>query len=314
MRFSIFTIFELSILSTSILLIKLPIYVEAFGNIGHFIIGETTQRFLPDSARNTLERCKYIEQFNNSLGRASSWADSLKRNPRFKWTSPLHYFDIDNDPPGYCGRVVIPESKKALNLINGLRRNLYNLTGDDTGCGSFFHFNLYIHLLEDMHQPLHLTGKERGGNELSFTDADDPLSTKKYNLHRFWDSTALEMLMIDQFGKDYTMEQGVNYFYEELTEELSESGSNFECPLKRDDVGKDTLKNYGKKKGDPKTDEIVDIALKQIVKYAEPVLQQNCKLVWRYSETGYIEKSKETIKELVKDSIRCLYCMLLYVL
>lgn len=262
--------------------------VSAFGQLGHYVIGETTYTLLPDTVKSTISTCKYIDQFNGSMGKASIWADTIKRNPRFRWTSPLHYYDVDNDPPLYCANLTLPENKKDLNLINGVRRSLVNITlsplQNGVKCGSFFHFNMLIHILQDMYQPLHLTGKERGGNERYFSHGGIT-----YNLHKFWDSDVLKLALNDELGEDFNWTDAVEYFYKETKDKVKDIICAHEKPID------------------------VETVMLKLVEDAKPVSQLNCDVVWRFTDDDYMEQSKDLVKKLITNAILALYCTLLQV-
>lgn len=253
--------------------------VNAFGQTGHFVIGATVQKLLPSTCMNKVAECNYINNVTSrhSLGAASIWADYIKRNPRFRWTSPLHYYDIDNDPPSYCGYInEYPETKK-LHLFTGFSRSLKNLTTSE--CGSFFHFNILLHLLQDLHQPLHLTGKDRGGNEFFF-DMDG----KKYNLHKYWDFTGLDMMLKEKLGEKYNINDAVDYFYEK-------SNKTITCKVQTTESTKTAL-----------------------LKLANEISLHNCDLVWNTDDTMYKQKSFTLLEKLILQGIETSYCVLKYVL
>lgn len=251
----------------------------AFGQTGHFVIGATVQKLLPSTCMDKVATCNYIDNVTSkySLGTASIWADYIKRNPRFRWTSPLHYYDIDNDPPSYCGHInEYPETKK-LHLFTGFSRSLTNLTGPT--CGSFFHFNILLHLLQDLHQPLHLTGKDRGGNEFYFN-----MDGKKYNLHKYWDFTGLDMMLTEKLGSEYSIDSVVDYFYDK-------SSKNITCET-----------------------ETIESAKNNLLYLANEISLYNCDLVWNTKDPLYKQKSFVLLEKLILQGIETSYCILKYVL
>lgn len=278
--------------------------VHAYGYLGHYVIGEVTYRTLSDQSLAYMRECGYLDAFNGSLGLASVWADVLKRNPKYRWTSVLHYYDIDNDPPSYCGIFEPPKSNRSLNLYNEVGRALRNATSCEpnhvsghrssefarqvparvgtpqtTCCASKFHSSMLWHLLQDFYQPLHLTGKARGGNEIWFVK-----NGKRYNLHRFWDSGVLDLLMKDVLGYNYTDTQAVNYFYEKMsTVKLPEDACN----------GEDVVSING-----------------YIFSKAQKILDSNCQLIWDTTKEDYISLSKDMMERLILSSVVTLNCVI----
>jgi len=220
------------------------------------------------------------------MGLASRWADAIKGNPAYRWTSPFHYYDIENDPPLSCGKFLPPASNRSINLYNGVKRALNNHTCSSkrktcNRCGSKFHNGMMMHLLQDAFQPLHLTGKARGGNEVWFVK-----NGTKYNLHKFWDTNVLEMHLKD-VGYEDDIHKAVAYFYDKMKNTTLPENS---CPTNVNSSNMDVLDYiFGK---------------------SQKVLDINCDLVWRTEIDDYIELSKEMVQGLIISSITTLNCVL----
>jgi hypothetical protein len=258
--------------------------VSAYGFLGHYVIGEVVYLTLSNESREYIHECGYLQSFNGSLGLASVWADVIKRKPKYKWTRRLHYYDIDNDPPNDCGIFLPPKKDRSLNLYNGVQRALVNATttcDNKHCCASVFYSNMLWHLLQDFFQPLHLTGKARGGNRVTIVIGD-----RHYNLHRFWDSIILDMLFTDKLGSDYTENTVINYIYGEI--------STLSFPEKRcefRDATAETVNDYVFNKG-------------------QSNLNVNCNLIWNFETSDYVERAKETVKQLLIDSIITMNCVI----
>ena len=288
-----------SVIVTLLAVIGNASIVYAFGQLGHFIIGEVTHKMLSKQKLEIIDNCEYISSFNDSLGIASSWADSVKRNPRFRWTSPLHYYDIENDPPLYCGNLDKIPDTPAQNIFTGIDKAVNNLvnakeTFPESGqkqnsCGTFFHFNMLVHLMQDLHQPLHLTGKERGGNSVLFY-----IDNKKYNLHTFWDSKVLDLLLTENLGKNYSKQDAVEYFYELVQFNNLKINDNVQTEMST------IVKKY------ECTQDIMD----NIRIIANDMSQNNCDLLWNYNITTYREDSMKLVEKLILTSIDNSVCML----
>jgi hypothetical protein len=271
-------------------------FASAYGKLGHYVIGQVVYNKLSNETKSKINNCGYLDSFNGNMGNASLWADMIKRNPKYRWTSALHYYDVDNDPPSFCGYVEEPPNARAHNLMNGLARAIKNLTCDSSYilsnvplhnvcCGSFFHFNMYLHLIQDLYQPLHLTGKDRGGNNKIFEK-----NGKKYNLHHYWDSIALDLLMTD-VHPNYTMQDAVVYFF-----------------------------NYSKRhrfadscRTRTRTTTTTNI-ISYIYKEANSISNENCNIVWDTDKDDYIEQSKIIVRTLILRSIHTLQCLLEFVM
>ncbi|KAK7692095.1 hypothetical protein QCA50_005501 [Cerrena zonata] len=75
--------------------------VYAWGALGHQSVGFIAQEFLAPKAlafvKNTLG-----STYNFSLGPAATWADEVRSQAAFSWSSPLHFVDAEDNPPTSC--------------------------------------------------------------------------------------------------------------------------------------------------------------------------------------------------------------------
>lgn len=121
------------------------------------------------------------DKLNNSCGEASIWADKVKRSDFYKWTSRLHYTGITSCQENYtkedgnkdCGTGCILSG--ILNTYN----KRFNLSDEDNT-------KLFLHLTQDLFQPLHLYGIFRGGNNVVLTRNKNGRN-KTLNLHQLLD-------------------------------------------------------------------------------------------------------------------------------
>lgn len=119
------------------------------------------------------------------LSRVATWADQVRMKPQYRYTASMHYVGATDDHPsetcafpgerGWAGR-------KDVNVLGAIR-NMTNILEDYTmGMADPSQaeeaMKFLIHYLGDMHMPLHLTGRERGGNGMKVTF--DGRVTSKY--------------------------------------------------------------------------------------------------------------------------------------
>lgn len=115
--------------------------------------------------------CDILDQSDCHLAPISTWADRLKY--RMRWSAPLHYVGaVDDYPPNDCAYPGYNgwQGKKQINILDGIK----NVTGllqdwvnndasDDTAEEAL---KFLVHFMGDLHQPLHLTSRGRGGNSV----------------------------------------------------------------------------------------------------------------------------------------------------
>lgn len=158
-----------------------------WGQNGHRIVGDIAADYLNPKAREAVDRVLGP----TSMAIASTWMDNIKSDPAYDHTYDWHWVTIP-DGMSYA------ETEKNPNgdLINTLRTVIKRLKSESlTAREEEENLKMLIHLIGDIHQPLHVgNGKDRGGNNVEvewFYEGS--------NLHRVWDSE-----MIDDTKLSYT--------------------------------------------------------------------------------------------------------------
>ncbi|GAA0871999.1 S1/P1 nuclease [Gangjinia marincola] len=158
-----------------------------WGKTGHRVIGEIAAAHLSKKARKNID--KLLK--GQGLALVSIYADEIKSDDRYDKYGPWHYVNIPFDKT-YDTH---PKNPKG-DLIQGINTcveilNDENSSNDD----KVFHLKMLVHLIGDLHQPLH-TGlsENRGGNDIKLQWFWDDS-----NLHRVWDTD-----MIESYKMSYT--------------------------------------------------------------------------------------------------------------
>ncbi len=159
----------------------------AWGATGHRITGEVAEKYLTKKAKRNIT--KIIG--NESLAMVTTFMDEIKSLPEYKHLDPWHYCTI---PDGMTyEQAGTPEQGDAIMAIEKFIEELKTKQfsqGDEA-----FTLKCLVHLIGDIHQPLHVGRPgDRGGN-----DIEVEYFWKKNNLHRVWDSG-----MIDGTQLSYT--------------------------------------------------------------------------------------------------------------
>ncbi len=158
-----------------------------WGKTGHRVVGEVAEVYLGRKAKKEIK--KLLD--GQSLALASTYADEIKSDERFRGFSPWHYVNFSFDKK--YGEETPSEFG---DLITGIEKCIEVLKSEtSTKNDKTFYLKLLIHFFGDLHQPLHVgRGEDKGGNDIQvqwFRNGS--------NLHRVWDSN-----MIDNFGMSYT--------------------------------------------------------------------------------------------------------------
>ena len=165
-----------------VLLVNLvPRSVLAWGAAGHEIVATIAQIHLDPTVFPTV--CSILnftspdpDKPQCHLAPVATWADRVRF--KMRWSAPLHYVGAVGDNPGT--QCLFPgkqgwEGKEDENVLSAIR-NVTDLLAEfmkakregtagmkDTDVANEA-LKFLIHFVGDLHQPLHLTGRDRGGN------------------------------------------------------------------------------------------------------------------------------------------------------
>ena len=161
--------------------------LQAWGMIGHRVVGEVASKHISDKTAEALKELLGHE----TLAEVSNWMDDIKSDHAYDSLKPWHYTTIPDgmtygettpNPDGDViqGITFLVEALKKGNLSKDLERD---------------YVKLLVHLVGDIHQPLHVgNGEDKGGNTVKVEWFWEPS-----NIHRVWDSG-----MIDSKQYSYT--------------------------------------------------------------------------------------------------------------
>ncbi|MCH2534692.1 MAG: S1/P1 nuclease [Bdellovibrionales bacterium] len=168
-------------LITILVIALVPGAIHAWSQIGHRVVGQIAENHLN---KESLKKAKKLLG-HESLAEASSWADFIKSETKWKKANPWHYVTISEGKSykdmkkNKDGDVVW-----AINHYCKQLKNKKSSKKDKTEALKFL-----IHFVGDVHQPLHVgTGHDRGGNEVKIEWFGETT-----NLHRVWDDLLIKM-------------------------------------------------------------------------------------------------------------------------
>jgi len=162
----------------------------AWNATGHHIVAQIAYDNLSPKVKrqvNAMNRAFSPRSHSAKFVWAASWADRLRGGP-YKIYENWHYIDVPYTTDG--SPVDQPVMQNALWAVTHTRRAFLDpeLSPHDQS----FNFRFYIHIVGDLHQPLHCIDRfsrehpqgDRGGNSV--------LIDSKYgkNLHQYWDRGA----------------------------------------------------------------------------------------------------------------------------
>jgi hypothetical protein len=185
---------------------------HAWGPTGHRVVAEIAQRHLTPIAHAR------VSQILNgrTLADVANWPDELRSDPRFDKYKLLHFATVPDGVGSYrdskkapCGDLVVAIDALTEFLRSGSREALHSVKAlsdksDGTATGACnpretdpispdTALRFLVHLMGDLHQPLHIGGIDLGGNAVGVNWMD----RWKTNLHSTWDDEMVDFERLD---------------------------------------------------------------------------------------------------------------------
>jgi hypothetical protein len=162
----------------------IPLQSMAWGTQGHRICGQIASTYLTPKARLAIEKLLCGE----SLALAGNWADFVRSDPDYSYLTPWHYVDFDklytySEMMNYLNHDTNVDAYTKLNFLVGeLKKN------NPDKKTKLFYLHMLIHLVEDVHQPLHAAhSDDKGGNDFKLNWFTTPI-----NMHSLWDTQLID--------------------------------------------------------------------------------------------------------------------------
>jgi hypothetical protein len=169
------------------LLIAFSLPSFAWGPTGHRATGWIAEKYLSKKARKAID--KLLK--GQSLAMSSTWMDDVRSDSTYDYMEDWHWVTI---PFGQTYDQTTKNPKG--DIIATLERIIAELKSKKLSeAEQAQRIRILVHLIGDIHQPLHVGGKDdRGGNNVKVN-----WFRTESNLHRVWDSD-----MIDDTKLSYT--------------------------------------------------------------------------------------------------------------
>ncbi len=154
---------------------------------GHRVIGEVAEEHLTGRTRKALDKLLG----GQSLASVANFADEIKADNIYRKYDPWHYVNY----PGDKKYTEVPPSPEG-DVVTGIEKCIEIIRGNGSSqADKIFYLKLLIHLVGDLHQPMHVGRLEdKGGNDLQLQ-----WFNRGSNLHKIWDTN-----MIDDYGMSYS--------------------------------------------------------------------------------------------------------------
>lgn len=177
-----------TLLLFTFLLISTAVFseVDTWGPTGHRATGEIAEKHLSRKAKRKIK--KLLE--GQSLAFVSTYADQIKSDKKYNKYYSWHYVNMPLN-----GDYVTAEKNPKGDLVTGINYCIKTLKDKKSSLeDKQFSLKMLVHLVGDLHQPLHIGRKEdKGGNTIQVQ-----WHGKGSNLHRVWDEN-----LISQWNMSY---------------------------------------------------------------------------------------------------------------
>jgi len=159
----------------------------AYSDDGHKIVAKLAWQKLSPFARQNIERILGVgeQQFVN----AATWADDIKGDDRYSYLKPLHYVNLPANASKYDRKRDCRKDKCVVEAIF----DFSEMAKSSSNKKAKLALRMLIHLIGDVHQPMHAGLKEdRGGNWYRLKYNGDTI-----NLHKLWDNQLVRRIHKD---------------------------------------------------------------------------------------------------------------------
>ncbi len=169
-----------------LVLVSNTFFANDWGPTGHRSTGQIAEKYLTKKAFKKIDKLLQGE----SLAFVSTYADQIKSDKKYREFSPWHYVNMP-----LAGNYASCEKNHKGDLITGINHCMEVLKNEASSIDDKrFCLKMLVHLVGDLHQPLHIGRREdKGGNTIQVQWFD-----RGTNLHRVWDTE-----MIEEWGMSY---------------------------------------------------------------------------------------------------------------
>jgi len=165
-----------------------------WGAVGHEVTGRVAQNML---TQPTFDKVRaLIPQQNGELALVADWADQVRSQKAFAWSSPLHFADV---PDWACDYIHSRDCSNNMCVVGAVSN--YTTRQADQRLALVQRveaLKFFVHFTGDIHQPLHVGFLSNlGGNKLT-----GKFMGKSTNLHSLWDSGLINVALGERFHND----------------------------------------------------------------------------------------------------------------
>jgi hypothetical protein len=173
-------------LAAAMVCLWLPCTAQAWGDEGHEITALIADHYLQPDVRARVKRLLDRDASgltgDRGIAAESTWADRYREHHRD--TGDWHYVDIETQSPD-----TVPSHGRLVERIAKFRTELAD--PDTSAAERLVALQFLLHLIGDLHQPLHAADdRDRGGNDKQVSASGE----RRGSLHQYWDNVFVRRL------------------------------------------------------------------------------------------------------------------------
>jgi hypothetical protein len=182
---------------------------QNFGYDAHKISAYIAEQYFTES---TWEHINKITG-NRSIVEFANWADDIRNNPNYSWSSSYHYVNPEHNPLlNICSFSPFRDCEDGECVIWAIYNYTIQLKTNDPMYDTFEALKFLVHFVVDIHQPLHVCGIYKGGNDFPVK-----FYNSSTNLHKLWDSQMMNKVIKEEMSD--SVDNYIQYLLKKLSNE-----------------------------------------------------------------------------------------------
>eukprot|EP00933_Yihiella_yeosuensis_P065647 TRINITY_DN6958_c0_g2_i1.p1 TRINITY_DN6958_c0_g2~~TRINITY_DN6958_c0_g2_i1.p1 ORF type:complete len:327 (-),score=54.61 TRINITY_DN6958_c0_g2_i1:97-1077(-) len=171
----------------------------AWGPDGHTTVAHLAEQYLHDDVKAAL----LADLGSGNLSYASNWNDDFDHTPVGKWSEPLHFINYPGRSCNFVWARDCVNDRCNPGAIVNYTRQVFDKSLDKDR--RFFALKFLIHMMGDLHQPLHVASiDDIGGNAIKLAGTRFSSNHSEWanytNLHSQWDDGIVAQVINDLQG------------------------------------------------------------------------------------------------------------------
>jgi hypothetical protein len=168
-----------------------PVRAARWGYDAHRLICDIAWREMNPAARTAVQRILATDRPPERFSESCIWADEVRNDTAYARYVTAHYMNVPSGREGVDPAVDCAETYCVIEAIRDLTASVADRSLPAAGRRDALRF--LVHLVADLHQPMHVGRPEdRGGNDVPLRFFDEPT-----NLHTLWDAGLVQRALLD---------------------------------------------------------------------------------------------------------------------